>query len=323
MKKPMSLSLLFGLGFLFPIGLAEDVRIGAWNIEWLGFPDKRGRPGKDVVQSPESLAKYISESQVDVLALEEIGVDKHSSPWTSQPLDAVMLELKKSTGSEWKYVLFAKADYPDGTEDFVVRGQHTGLAWRTDKASMVGQPFRVPTGKNEAYGIKFWERGANAVKLSFGDKKTDVVFVPIHLKSNRNDVNPDDKQFTEKQRLEEVKVFVDKLADLKKHFQDEDIVVLGDSNFLAPEDGSSELLAKAGLVDLNADDAGTTAAWGTGYTSAPFDRIFVNKKQSEFAKSAQKVHRTKRYVNSRRIFPTIISYRVLLKSEATTTDGSP
>jgi len=293
MKTTLPLVAVLGCVSLLPVGQAEEVRIGAWNIEWLGFPEKRGKPGKDVTQSALDLANYIAESKVDVLALEEIGVDKATAPWTSKPLDEVMVELEKTTKAKWKYVLFAKADYPEGTEDFVVRGQHTGLAWRTDRATLVGEPFTVPTGTNETYGIKFFERGANAVKLSFGDKKTDAVFVPVHLKANRNDVKPEDKKFTENQRLEEVKAFVDRLPVLQKQFNDLDIVLLGDTNFLAREDSSSELLSKSGFVDLNQNDQGTTAAWGAGYSSAPFDRIFVRKLQPEFAKSELKIHTTK------------------------------
>jgi predicted extracellular nuclease len=275
------------------VAFSQQIVVGAWNIEWLGFADKRGKPGKDVVQSPKDLSDYIAQCKVDVLALEEIGVDENSEPFRSKPLDQVFDQLKENHNQTWQYVLFPKANYDEGTEDFIVRGQHTGLAWCTSKATMVGEPFRVPVGENQTYGIKFWERGANAVKLSFGSGKSDVVFIPIHLKSNRNDVDKSDKKFTEKQRLAEVEAFVANLPSLKEHFKDDDIVILGDSNFLAPEDGSPKVLAEAGFTDLNSQDVGTTAAWGQGYSSAPFDRIFVSSQQPEFAKSSQTVHKTK------------------------------
>lgn len=275
------------------IGIAEEIKIGAWNIEWLGFPEKRAKPGKDRAQEPEDLAAYIHASGVDVLSLEEIGVDSDKAPWKSKELDRVFEQLKKKHNQEWSYVLFSKADYPADTEDFIKRGQHTGLAWRSDKAKMVGSPYETPVGTNSEYGIKYWERRATAVKLSFGESKTDVVFVPIHLKSNRNDSNPSDKDYTKKQRLAEASSFVKQLSALKAHFKDEDIVVLGDTNFLAPEDETPKILTDAGFTDLNADDRGTTAAWGEGYSSAPFDRIFVTNGQPEFAKSKQTIHSTK------------------------------
>lgn len=49
-----------------------NIGIGAWNIQWLGNPEQRSGCGKDVRQSAEDLAMYISRSRVDILALEEI-----------------------------------------------------------------------------------------------------------------------------------------------------------------------------------------------------------------------------------------------------------
>ncbi len=289
--RPLAFSLLFSL--IVPLAQAEEFRIGAWNIEWLGFPNMRGKPGKDVEQSPVDLAAYIAEAKLDVLALEEIGVEKNSAPWTSKPLQQTMEELKKVHGQTWQFMLFPKIDYPEDTEDFITRGQHLGIAWRSDRAKMVGAPYSIPVGKNETYGGKFWERRANAVKFSFGEGKTDVVFIPVHLKSNRNDANPSDKLFTQKQRQAEAKVFVAQLKSLKERFKDEDIVFLGDTNILGPDDETPKILMDAGFVDLNQRDEGTTAAWGSGYSSAPFDRIFVPANQSEFKNSVQKVHKTK------------------------------
>ena len=32
-----------------------------------------------------------------------------------------------------QYLLFPKTDYPKATEDFITRGQHIGIAWRSDR----------------------------------------------------------------------------------------------------------------------------------------------------------------------------------------------
>lgn len=289
--RPLALFVLFS--FMVPLAQAEEFRIGAWNIEWLGFPNRRGRPGKDVEQTPVDLAAYIAEAKLDVLALEEIGVEKNSAPWTSKPLQQTVEELQKVHGQTWQYMLFPKIDYPKGTENFITRGQHLGIAWRSDRAKLIGEPFSIPVGVNETFGGKFWERRANAVKFSFGEGKTDVVLIPVHLKSNRNDVNPSDKLFTQRQRQAEAKVFVAQLKSLKERFKDEDIVFLGDTNIFGPDDETPKILVDAGFVDLNQKDEGTTAAWGSGYSSAPFDRIFVPANQPEFKNSVQKVHKTK------------------------------
>jgi predicted extracellular nuclease len=291
-----------GFGSLVLLGLftfgatvshAEEFRIGAWNIEWLGFPKMRGKPGKDVEQSPADLAAYIAQANLDVLALEEIGVDKNEAPFTSTPLQKAFDELKTAHGQSWQYILFPKTDYPKDTEDFITRGQHLGIAWRSDRAKLVGEPYSMSVGENKTYGNKFWERRATAVKLSFGEGKTDVVLIPVHLKSNRNEANPSDAKFTQKQRQAEVKIFVDQLKTLKEKFKDDDIVLLGDTNFLATEDDTPKILVDAGFSDLNSKEDGTTAAWGSGYTSAPFDRIFVPTAQPEFKSSALKIHKTK------------------------------
>jgi len=284
---------LLALSSLGSFSHAEEFRVGAWNIEWLGFPSLRGRPGKDIEQSPVDLAAYIAQANLDVLALEEIGVEKNEAPFTSKQLDKTIAELKSVHGQTWQYRLFPKTEYPKTTEDFITRGQHLGIAWRSDRAKLVGEPFSIPVGENETYANKFWERRATAVKFSFGEGKTDVVFVPVHLKSNRNDANPSDAQFTQKQRQAEVRAFAAQLKTLKDKFKDEDIVLLGDTNFLAAENETPEILVKSGFKDLNSSDDGTTAAWGSGYSSAPFDRIFVPSNQPEFKSSVQMIHKTK------------------------------
>lgn len=297
--------LLFWSSFIFSACLgwdarsrvhAEEITIGAWNIEWLGMPDRRARPGKDNPQKPEDLAEYIHASGVSVLALEEIGVDSDEAPLKSKQLDLLMRALKDQYNEPWEYVLFPKTDYPDDTESFVRLGQHVGLAWRTDRATRVGEPWAVPIPKNEEFGMKFFERRAHAVKLSFGEGKTDVVFVPVHLKSNRNDEHPGDATYTMRQRAAELQTFVASLESLKAQFQDEDIVLLGDTNILDGQD-TAKVLTQASFRDLNASESGTTAVWGdgsTGYRTAPFDRIFVPSQQPEFTLSELKVHRTEK-----------------------------
>jgi endonuclease/exonuclease/phosphatase family metal-dependent hydrolase len=274
---------------------ADEVRIGAWNIEWLGFPDRRARPGKDNPQTPEDLADYIHASGVDVLALEEIGVDdERASELKSTELDQVTGSLRDRHQQTWEYVLFPKTDYPEEVEDFVKRGQHVGLAWRSDKAQRVGAPFAIPVGANEEFGLKFFERRAHAVKLSFGEAKTDVIFVPIHLKSNRNEDRADDPTYTMRQREAELAAFAGLLPSLQQHFSDQDIVVLGDTNILGGQT-TSKVLTERAFVDLNRDEQGTTAVWGdgsTGYKTAPFDRIYVPASQPEFSRLEMKVHRT-------------------------------
>jgi hypothetical protein len=277
-----------------PANQAQQIRIGAWNIEWLGFPDRRGRPGKDNPQTPEDLADYIQSSGVDVLALSEIGIDSETPPLRSQQLDQVVRSLQDRHQQPWEYILFDKTNYPDQADEYMRRGQHVGIAWRTDRATIVGTPWEIPVGSHPEFGIKFFERRANAIKLSFGEGKTDVVFIPVHLKSNRRDDDNQDATYTMRQREEELKAFAKFIPELRDQFQDEDIVLLGDTNILDGQD-TGRVLTERGFTDLNGDEQGTTAVWGdgsTGYRTAPFDRIFVPGNQTEFANSKLTVHRT-------------------------------
>jgi len=270
----------------------ETLRVGAWNIEWLGFPDKRSSFGKNTPQKPTTVAEYIHECKVDILALEEIGVDSLETPYKSTQLQAVMDAMKKEYDQSWEYVLFPKTEYKSDTEEWISRGQHCGVAWRTDKVTKEGDVYAVPVGANEKFGIKFFERRANAVKFSLGSGKTDLVVVPVHLKSNRADDKEKDPNFTAKQRQAELTAFVEQLSYLKSHFKDDDIVVLGDTNIMSGETKTAEVLVAAGFVDLNASDDGTTVAWGKSkYPSAPFDRSFVPKDQPEFKVSTHKTHK--------------------------------
>ncbi len=270
----------------------EIIRVGAWNIEWLGFPDKRSSFGTNTPQKPSTVAKYIHDAKVDILALEEIGIESLEKPYTSKPLQAIMEALKKEYKEDWEYILFPKTNYPEGTEDFFMRGQHCGIAWRTDKVSQIGDVYAVPIGKNETFGQKFFERRANAVKFSLGSSKTDLVVIPVHLKSNRSDDKEKDPNYTAKQRQAELTSFVKNLDTLKTHFKDEDIILLGDTNIMTGETKTSGIMVNAGFMDLNEKEDGTTVAWGKSkYPSAPFDRVFVPKGQPEFRVKSQIIHK--------------------------------
>ncbi len=88
----------------------EEVKVGAWNIEWLGYPEMRARPRKDRAPKPADLAEWINRSGVAVLALEEIGVESVETR-RSDELDATFEILKDKHKQDWKYILFAKTNY--------------------------------------------------------------------------------------------------------------------------------------------------------------------------------------------------------------------
>jgi endonuclease/exonuclease/phosphatase family metal-dependent hydrolase len=258
--------LALALVFLATPALAADyIILGAWNIEHLG----QRTPG----QAPIALAEHITLAGVDVLALEEIhDTDDDPSTYTNHVLDTVVLLLNEGGAAKWDYKLFPKKREGDTS-------QLTGVMWNKKRVQAEGEPFRLPMHQPDVDGeMHPWDRWATAMKFRFGDK-TDIVIIPLHMKANVNGAD-----FGMAQRGVEAKMLVDQLAAVKAKFNDQDVVLLGDTNFKPQEGPAAEVFADAGFRDLNDGDV-TTYARGTG---APFDRIFVPK-QPEFRFTRQYV----------------------------------
>jgi 5'-nucleotidase (lipoprotein e(P4) family) len=255
---------------------ADEIRLGAWNVEQLGSPDQRSEPGRNVAQKPEDLAAYIAKARVDVLALEEIG-DTDGLDWrhSNDTLDQTFKLLNDQTQQAWKYLLFPKK-HEDETF------QLTGVAWNEKRVQAIGAPYRIGVIDDPADKLDPWQRQPHAVKFSAGPGQTDFVVVPLHLKSNVGGAA------TAKQRAYEARALVRQLVALRSHFIDEDIVLLGDTNCLTHQEEALQVLTAAGFRDLNAGDTPTTYRGGP-YAPAAFDRILVPGNQPEFQASKLEV----------------------------------
>ncbi len=246
-----------------------NVSIGAWNIQWLGNADQRSGCGKDVRQTAEDLAMYISRSGVDILALEEIGdTDGNSSSRTNATLDRVMTILNATGGNRWQYLLFAKRNQNQPT-------QLTGVAWNERKAEKVGNPLRLQMTTS---GSNHWDRWATAIKFKLGNNKTDIVVIPVHMKANVGSGNH------VLQREREAEALMNAMNSVRTHFNDRDIIIIGDTNILNNAESAATKFRNGGFVDLNAADRSTVVDG-----SAPFDRAFIPQNQSEFSIAAQDV----------------------------------
>lgn len=253
----------------------EVVRLGSWNIQWLGRPDRRGGSAQDA----SDLAKYIQASKVDVLALSEVSCNSDDGPLpTNTTLTRAFAQIKESTGQEWKHLLFLKEDATD-------KDQLCGVAWNTAKVKMVGWPYQVPI-RRWGPSAFVWTRHPHAVKFSAGEGKTDFVVIPVHMKSNRGG-----EEATSKQRAEEAKTLVRNLGGIQNHFKDDDLVILGDFNMLRCTEMGHARYTQNGFRDLNAADAWTWIK-DAMYAAAPFDRIFVPDNQFEFDDCTFKVCKT-------------------------------
>ncbi len=257
----------------------ETLRIGTWNIEWLGKPMDRSGLGQGIAQTAVDIADYIGFANVDVLALQEIspqGAAGRANSPTSPELDAVFAELKSRTKATWRYVLVPGRNEGD---------QLCGIAWNTAKVNAVdgaGKLFAAGQeratklavkGGRSGQGSGLWNRPPHAMKFSAGAGKTDFVLCVLHMKA-------DYQGDFAAHRGEEAVALVAALPRMKQEMKDEDIVLLGDTNMTAsgsnPEVTEKTLVA-AGFVDVNAKAEQTH--WRGGAT----DRIFVPVGQREFA----------------------------------------
>lgn len=245
------------------LGADELLKIASWNIQNLGE--------RDWGQHPAALAEQLALAGADVLALQEIhDTDGDPATRTSRELDALFERLNADPGQDWTYVLFPKANPRH-------RHQHTGLAWNRERVTRVGEPFAVPIDAGAEGAV--WRRPPYAVKLSAGKGKSDLVLIPVHMKSNY-----DGAEGAREKRAREAALLAPALAAVKEHFSDGDLVVLGDTNCLDSQEPALLTLRQAGLSDLNQSD---TATYRDG--AAPFDRILVPAGQAEFRFSRQYV----------------------------------
>ncbi len=245
---------------------AATIRIGTWNIEWLGKPEKRSGLGAGVAQSAEDLADYILASRVDILGLQEI-IATAGSPAEprSRELDAVLAIVQKRTGAPWRYVLFPGRDPAD---------QLTGVAWNSSSVEPAGPSksgWRVPLKPGRGpQGSALWNRPPHAIQFSAGPGRTDFTLVVVHMKADF------EGDFAEHRALE-AGALADSRAQIQARFGDQDIVVLGDTNMTSPAERAKAALESAGLADLNAKSEVTH--WRGGI----MDRIFVPSDQPEFS----------------------------------------
>lgn len=252
---------------------AEEIRIGALNIEWLGLPNNRSGIAHGIAQDPADILEYLNLGNVDILSLEEIGDDdEEDATRTNSTLTQAFDLLNTQPAQNWTHVLFPKKNRND-------KNQLIGVAWNRSRVQMVGNPFRPAIVDDADDAFNVWDRHPHAVKFSAGANKSDLVLVPLHMKSNVGGAAR-----TRPQRALEAQLLVDQFTAIRQHFEDDDLILLGDSNILRANEPAAARFVSAGFKDLNAADTPTT--WSG---PAPFARIFVTASQGEFAASVQTV----------------------------------
>src|SRR5271157_3976004 len=128
------LSLLLIAIFFQPTWAADEIVVGAWNIENLGRPNMRDNSGKGLPQQAGDIAGYIKSSGVNVLALEEIYAEKNGGKNPqNDALDSVVKTLSSESGANWKYALFR------GPKSKAV-SRLTGIVWNEGIVKPIGDP---------------------------------------------------------------------------------------------------------------------------------------------------------------------------------------
>jgi len=245
-----------------PIESLDEIRIGSWNIEWLGQANRRSGPASGIAQSAEDLADYIEASGVRVLALQEVAIDAFDGSPTNATLSRAGEFLDETTGGDWWHAVFRSSS-----------NQNTGVMWDATAVTLLTSPTgdavlqsRGRSGQDKP----LWSRPPVALHFSAGEGLTDFVIIPIHMKSNYGgDFAP--------HRAEEAQALAAALPAVERELGDRDVFVIGDTNSSAHDDDAIRTYERAGLTDLNSDDQITY------WRGAALDRVLVPMSQPEFA----------------------------------------
>ncbi len=279
------------------------LRLGQWNIEWLGRPDMRG---VNAPQEPEDLYRYIARAGVDLLTLNEISANTQTAEGPgNKTLEEVFWKLSERTDSRWKHVLFTKET---GAAD---QDQLCGIAWNDKVVQRTDAPLKVPVRK-KPQEKDYWTRHPHAVKFTTGPGKTDFVVITLHMKSNRGG------DVTIAQRSAEARMLLSALAAVQNQFQDDDIILAGDTNMKAADEPGLKRYLALGFRDLNAADMPTWIQT-IQFPAAPFDRFLVPDDQPEFRASQQKVHKDLPFENEK-AYRQKCSDHYMVTMELTVTD---
>lgn len=235
------------------------LRVGAWNIEWLGTPDSRSGVSKGVLQSPDDLADYILAADVDILGVCEVAQSVKDGPLENEVLGAALRIVSEKRGGRWVHELFPARSG---------RNQLCGFAWDTSVVEVRSKMAAATAAEAIPGEENIWSRPPPVLLFSAGEGLTDFAVVMLHMKSNYNG------DFSA-QRGREAHHLV---RDLPRTAPDRDVIIMGDTNCNKHTEPAIHIICDVGFVDLTPKDARTF--WRG---DSALDRIFVPTDQPEFA----------------------------------------
>lgn len=224
------------------------VRIGAWNVEWLGS-DKRKQPVDK--QTIHAMADLIAnELSIDILSLEEINTELdgkvRGEQYSQQP---------------WRDLQNALAAYGYQTRSGDSgNAQHIVLAWRSSAVVALQDPKELPIP--DSYQLHEYCSSSHLRKPLSGQFRAgqfDFWLVGLHLKAN----GPDGK-CTAAVRKAQSTALAQALVPLAK--KDADVILIGDFN-TSSRNKSLQALHDAGFVPINEKKQRSPASGSRSYHS--------------------------------------------------------
>ena len=258
--------------------LAEDFRLGGWNIEKLstrakrGFPELKGNNQLDsrTDEDLEEIANYIKDDlQVDGLMVTEIDADDVDNSTELRPLSVQLTKVVENLGPKWQYFL--------GRTGNELR---IGFVFNTDRIKIKKMVnLDAPGFKVEDEDV--YDRDPFIVWISLledGEEKNDLFLVGLHLKSQQ--------KFVHNHMAAVAKLLGDMRSaavrqdlGLPAPSQEDDMIVVGDCNDAAHQRAGFKFMFDyfegAGLPHLGPDDETYP---DTRVNGSQIDHVFVTKK---------------------------------------------
>lgn len=202
---------------------SDCVRVGSWNIEWLGS-DKRLNPSDD--ETVQQMASLVADTlSIDIIVFQEINTRfdgvKHGEHYSIKPWKKL-----EATLVEKGYRIFT------GDSGYA---QHLVIAWR-NPVSVIRHPFEIDIPDH--YDLHEGCRSARLRKPIAGyfrQKNFDFWVVGLHLKSSA-----DRSSCSHDIRTAQVDDLLESMTRLSS--ADKDIVLAGDFNASSKHDSLSKLL---------------------------------------------------------------------------------
>uniref|UniRef100_B8DN62 Endonuclease/exonuclease/phosphatase n=1 Tax=Nitratidesulfovibrio vulgaris (strain DSM 19637 / Miyazaki F) TaxID=883 RepID=B8DN62_NITV9 len=276
-----------------PAGSAFDcaavIRVGAWNIEWLGTPDRRTVGG---LQTADDIAAAIGASGVHLLALEEAAVTDGGTAMRNAVLDGAFARLNAG-GAQWSYLLFPARVPPHSRPTVRTSAQCVGVAWdgralrlkrppqaitaTVDLAAERDLDQRMRQAAGPDQGVKLLARWPHLTVFDAGPGTREFGVVVLHLKASKGVIS-----LPMQARAMEGDLLLPGLRKLAASDGLRDVLVLGDLNTRDHTESVLQTLAGEGFIDCNPGDLPTFFG-PHGKTRKPYDRILLRGDGDAFA----------------------------------------